>query len=511
MNGSRRDHHAPTVEYGLRKWIVVLGVVLAPLLETIDSSIVNVALPTIEGNLGATLDQAAWVVTGYLVANVCVIPLTPWLQSRFGRRQYFMTTIVGFTVASMLCGVASSIGMLIICRVVQGLFGGGLIATSQSALRDTFPPEEVAASQGAFAVVVIVGPIIAPMLGGYIVDASSWQWVFYINLLPGIASAIIVGTMLRNPAEPRRSPVDLFGVALLAASLGSLQYVLDEGERSDWFGSDAIVVAAVLAAIAGIGFVLWELWGTRDPIVNLRVLRYRSVWVGSILAMGIAATFFGTVFVLPQYVQNLLGFTALESGFLLLFRAAPVMLMIPIIGATVGTGQLDARIAMAVGFSLSAFSSLRIAALTTSGTDFAPLAIALIFGGIGGAMLFIPLLIAVQSTTKPQDAPSASAFITLAFQLGGSITGASVVTLLDRRAQFHNEMLAGSMTLANAPVREFLQHGTAAQLYQYVFAQAQTMAFADAAFVVGCFAILMVPLVAIMKRQPKTLTQVSFE
>jgi MFS transporter, DHA2 family, multidrug resistance protein len=507
----RLNHHAPTVEYGLRKWIVVLGIVLAPLLETIDSSIVNVALPAIEGNLGATLDQAAWIVTGYLVANVCVIPLTPWLQTRFGRRQYFAGTIVGFTLASMLCGLADSIGMLIICRVVQGLFGGGLIATSQSALRDTFPPEEVSASQGAFAVVVIVGPIIAPMLGGYIVDAASWQWVFFINLLPGVVSALIVGTMLRNPGEPRPARVDLLGIALLAASLGSLQYVLDEGERHDWFGSDAIVVAAITSAIAGAAFVAWELWGTNEPIVDLRVLRYRSVWVGSILAMGIAATFFGTVFVLPQYVQNLLGFTALESGRLLLFRAAPVMFMIPVIGATVGTGRLDARLAMGGGFLLSAFSSLSLAGMTTSGTDFGHLAFALIFGGVGGAMLFIPLLIVVQSTTASKDAPAASAFITLAFQLGGSMTGATMVTLLDRRAQFHNEMLAGSMTLANPNVQAFLQHASVSQLYRIVLEQSQTMAFADTSFLVGAFALLMIPLVAVMRRQPRTLSQVTFE
>jgi DHA2 family multidrug resistance protein len=480
-------------------------------METIDSSIVNVALPTVQGNLGATLDQAAWIVTGYLVANVCVIPLTPWLQSRFGRRQYFTATIVGFTLVSVLCGMATSIGSLILFRVLQGLFGGGLIATAQSALRDTFPPEEVGMSQGAFAIVVIVGPIVAPVLGGYIVDSLSWQWIFFINVIPGIVSAAIVASLLRNPSEPRSSPVDVLGIALLASSLGGLQYVLDEGERNDWFGSDAIVVAAIVAAVAGVAFIAWELWGTREPIVDLRVLRYRSVWVGSIIAMGIAGTFFGTVFVLPQYVQNLLGFTALESGELLLFRAAPIILMVPVIGATVGTGRLDARIVMAAGFALSAFSSLRIGALTTTGTDFAHLVTPLVFGGIGGAMLFIPLLIVVQSTTLPKDAPAASAFITLAFQLGGSVTGASAVTLLDRRGQFHNEVLAGSMTLANPAVRSFLQHASPADLYRLVFAQAQTLAFADTAFAVGTFALLMIPLVAIMKRQPRTLTQVSFE
>ena len=201
-HSARMEARRDTVEYGLRRWIIVLGVVLAPLLETIDSSIVNVALPTIQGNLGATLDEAAWVITGYLVANVIVIPLTPWLQTHFGRRQYFVTTVIGFTVASVLCGPAGSIEQLIALRILQGLFGGGLIATSQAALRDTFPLSEVGMSQGVFAVVVLVGPILAPMLGGYLVDTASWQWIFYINVLPGIASALIVGTMLRNPTDP---------------------------------------------------------------------------------------------------------------------------------------------------------------------------------------------------------------------------------------------------------------------------------------------------------------------
>ena len=244
-----------TVEYGLRRWIIVLGVVLAPLMETIDSSIVNVALPTIQGNLGATLDEAAWAITGYLVANVIVIPLTPWLQARFGRRQYFLTAIAGFTIASVLCGLSTNVGQLTALRIVQGLFGGGLIATSQSSLRDTFPQAEVGTSQGFFVIVVVIGPILAPVLGGAIIDSLSWPWIFFINLIPGVVSALIVGTMLRNPGEPQRLRVDSFGIALLVLGIGSLQYCLDEGERNDWFGSQAIVIAAILAVVGIASFV----------------------------------------------------------------------------------------------------------------------------------------------------------------------------------------------------------------------------------------------------------------
>lgn len=504
---TRRD----TVEYGLRRWVIVLGILLAPLMETIDSSIVNVALPTVQGNLGATLAQAAWVVTGYLVANVIVIPLTPWLQSRFGRRQYFTATIIGFTVASVLCGLSTSIPELILFRVVQGLFGGGLIATAQAALRDIFPRSEVGTSQGVFAVVVLIGPIVAPMLGGIIVDAASWQWIFFINVVPGIISMIVAATMLRNPTDPQASSVDVFGIALLAVALGGMQYVLDEGARHDWFDSGAIVWMTVMSAAGFVAFTLWELFGTRTPIVDLRVLRYRSVAVGTLLAAGIAATLFGTIFVLPQYAQNILNFTAFGSGELLFFRAIPVLLLVPVVVALVGGGRVDARLVMGLGYVLTAVGSLLLAGATTSGTSFAQLLPGLVVGGMGTAMLFIPLLISVQTSTSAADAPKASSFVTLAFQLGGSIASAVLVTVLDRRTQFHFDVLAAHVTAASPGVRDALRTALPAQISGMVAAQAQTLAFADVADIVAVLALLLVPFLLFMRRQPRTLTDVSFE
>jgi DHA2 family multidrug resistance protein len=500
-----------TVEYGLRRWIIVLGVVLAPLMETIDSSIVNVALPTVEGNLGATLDQATWIVTGYLTANVIVIPLTPWLQSRFGRRQYFMTTVIGFTIASMLCGFSTSILQLIVCRILQGLFGGGLIATAQTSLRDLFPIEQVGTGQGIFAVVILIGPIVAPMLGGTLIDNASWQWIFFINLLPGIISATIVGNMLRNPADPRRSAVDTLGIAFLALALGGLQFTLDEGERHDWFG-DSRIVAATIVSIAGfVAFTVWELFGARSPIVDLRILRNRIVSAGTLLAAGIAATLFGTILMVPQYSQGVLGFTAFDSGELLFFRAITVMLLAPVVAGLVGSGRLDARLVIATGYTLTAFGSLQIARATTSDTSFGHLVPGLMIGGFGTAMLFIPLLITIQSTVPAKDAAKAAAFITLAFQLGGSIASASFVTMLDRRAQFHADVLAGQITLAHPAVRQALEQMQASRLAQLVITQAQTLAFADVAYVVTALAAILIPFVFLMRRQPRIMSEVSFE
>jgi DHA2 family multidrug resistance protein len=504
---SRRD----TVEYGLRRWIIVLGVMLAPLMETIDSSIVNVALPTLQGNLGATLDQAAWVITGYLVANVIVIPLTPWLQTRFGRRQYFTITVIGFTVASILCGLSGSIDQLIVLRIIQGLFGGGLIATAQATLRDIFKPEEVGLSQGIFAVVILVGPIIAPMLGGYLVDAASWQWIFFINVVPGVFSALVISTMLRNPTDPAPAKVDVTGIALLTVALGTLQFVLEEGERRDWFDSSTIVFASFIALIGTIAFVVWELYGTRTPIVDLRILRYRTVSVGVILAAGIAATLFGTTFVLPQFTQGVLGFTAFGSGELLLFRALPVMLLAPVVAGLVGAGRVDVRVTMAVGYGLTALGSFLTAGVTTSDTSFTQFLPGLILGGLGTAMLFIPLLIAVQTATTTEDAPKASSFVTLAFQLGGSIASAMLVTTLDRRSDFHYSILGSAMTPANLALRGSLHAAQPQNIFGLVMAQAQTLAFADVAYAVTACAALLIPLVFLLQRPKGPIDGVSFE
>ena len=267
--------------------------------------------------------------------------------TRFGRRQYFTATIIGFTVASMLCGFAGSIEALIVLRIVQGLFGGGLIATAQATLRDTFTLAEVGLSQGIFAVIILIGPIIAPILGGYIVDAASWQWIFFINVLPGVISAVVVGTMLRNPTEPVAAKVDTGGIVLLTLALGSLQFMLEEGERRDWFSSPSIVIAACIAVAGSIAFVLWELFGSRAPIVDLRILRYRTVAVGVVLARRHRRHAFRHGARSCRSTRK--ACSALprsEAVELLLFRALPIMLIAPLVAGLVGAGRVDVRAAM---------------------------------------------------------------------------------------------------------------------------------------------------------------------
>nr|MDQ6943522.1 DHA2 family efflux MFS transporter permease subunit [Candidatus Eremiobacteraeota bacterium] len=261
-------------EQGSRLILITLGIMAATLMQTLDSTIVNVALPTIQGNLGATQEEGAWVVTGYIISAVIVIPMTPWLQARFGRRQYYSIAIIGFTIASILCGMASSIQQLILFRVIQGLFGGGLVATSQAALRDTFPRHLLGASQAVFALGAIVGPSVGPTVGGWLTDNYSWNWVFFINLVPGIFASIVVLTMMRNPSDPKPIPIDAIGLGLLATGLGSLQYLLDEGQRNDWFSDPVIRLFGFTTVIGIAGFIWWELYGTKRPLVDLRAFKH---------------------------------------------------------------------------------------------------------------------------------------------------------------------------------------------------------------------------------------------
>jgi len=498
---AQQDTGSNVVEYGGARVIVVIGVMLATLLQTLDTTIVNVALPTIQGNLGATIDEGAWVVTGYIITAVIIIPLTPWLQLRFGRRQYYATAIFGFTIASMLCGLAGSIHALIFWRIVQGAFGGGLIATGQATLRDTFPKAQLGASQALFSLGAIVGPSVGPYIGGVLTDNYAWNWVFFINLVPGTLAGIIILLRLRNPTEPRKVPIDALGLSFLAIGLGSLQYVLGQGERDEWFDSGLIRLFAFTAAAALFAFIWWELYKAKQPIVDLRVLKLRSVWSGSMLAFSVGASLYGAIVILPQYVQGVLGFTATLSGELIFVRAICIAIATIPIANLVGTGKLDARISLGVGFLLLSLSNYLQCLDTTSVSTFSTFMWAQLSGGIGLGMLFVPISIAVLSAVPQNVAPKAVSFTALSLQLGGSISTAILVTLLDRRGAAHLSDLAGNATLRNPAVVEFLMHKLPlAQLFGIINREATTMAFADASMFLALLSLVLTPLVLLMRK-----------
>jgi DHA2 family multidrug resistance protein len=490
------------VESGASLALIVAAILCATLMQTLDTTIINVALPIIQGNLGATLDEGAWVVTGYIISAVVVIPLTPWLQQRFGRRQYYATAIIGFTIASVLCGTSHSIGELILWRIVQGAFGGGLIATAQATLRDTFPKDKIGLSQGLFSLGAIIGPAVGPTLGGWLTDNVSWNWVFFINVVPGAFAGFVILTRLKNPNDPRPIPVDLTGLALLIAGLGSLQYVLGEGQRRDWFDDD-LIRGLTFTCVAALGsFVAWELFGTKRPIVDLRVLRYKSVSAGSVLAFAVGATLYGAIVIFPQYVQGVLGFTATLSGELIFTRAIFIAVGTPFVVRLATGGKLDTRALLFIGFALIGISQLWFAHITTSQTDFWELVPPNVMSGFGLSMLFVPISLAILGGVPPQVVPKAAAFQSLSQQLGGSISTAALVTLLARREAFHQDILASNVTKAFVPLQTFLQaHGSIGQLYGEVLNEASALSYADAQFAIGILALVLIPVVFIMPKK----------
>ncbi len=488
------------VEYGTRRMLVVAGVMLAALLQTVDLTIVNVALPTIQGNLGATVDEATWVLTGYVVANVVVIPLTPWLQLRFGRKNYLLASIAGFTVASMLCGIAGSLNELILFRIVQGAFGGGLLATAQVVLRDTFPLKQIGLSQSIFALGTILGPSIGPTLGGVLVDNLSWPWVFDVNLVPGILAFVILWRYMRDPGRAERASIDLAGIALLIVAVSCLQYVLDQGQHDDWFSNQTIVICTFLTIAATAVFVWWEL-RVPQPIVDLRILGSPAVAAALAIAGAYAAVIFPSLLLLPQFTVDNLGFTSTLAGFLIGARALPVLLLTIPVGRITNLPGLDLRWLIGGGLAVAGFGSLMLARGVTTGSDLMAFVIPLLVIGTGAAFVYSPLLVATMRAVAPDAAAKASSFIVLFFQLGGSISSAAIVAFLDRREQFHQTVLAAEVTLSRLPVVQFLQHGTPAQLAASVTEQASALAYADAFFVTGVLALLITPGALLLARR----------
>ncbi|HEV2179002.1 MAG TPA: DHA2 family efflux MFS transporter permease subunit, partial [Gemmatimonadaceae bacterium] len=300
------------------RYLIAIAVTLASVLELIDTSIVNVALPDMMGNLGATLDEIAWVSTGYIIANVIVIPMSGWLSAYFGRRKYLAGSIMLFVVASFLCGAAHTLVELVAFRIVQGVGGGALLSTAQATLFEAFPPEEVGIGQAIFGVGVMVGPTIGPTLGGWIVDNYQWPWIFYINVPLGILAAILVLTYVRNASHQERSrTVDVAGIALLTVCIGSLQWMLERGERNDWFDSRFIVTLLVVSIASGV-LLVWRELTAREPVIDFRVFKSRQLTAGVLIAAMLGLALYGSVFVLPIFLQQLHGMTAWQTGKIIL-------------------------------------------------------------------------------------------------------------------------------------------------------------------------------------------------
>lgn len=438
-------HHSEYIR-GPLKWGIALTAALGAILEVIDTSIVNVALTNIQANLGATISEVGWVVSGYGIANVILIPLSAWLGFYFGRKTYFIFSLVGFTVASVLCGLAFNLPMLIIARIVQGLCGGGLLAKAQSILFETFPPEEQGIAQAVFGVGVIAGPAIGPTLGGYLTDTLGWRWIFFINIPVGIIAVGMAWLFLPKDIRPspseRRPNVDWYGILLLTVAVGCLQTVLEEGEGEDWFNSRLILTLSAFSGI-GLGLFIWRELSTNSPAVDLRVLRHRSLAAGSIYSGILGMGLYGTIFVVPIFAQSILHFSATQTGFLLAPGALSSAVMMIVLGKI--STKVDARFLIAIGAVGSSLVMFDLANITPqTGTDdlFWPLVMR---GGVT-VLMFLPLSLATLGSLPKLDIPAGSGFYNLTRQLGGSLGIAILTTFLQQREAFHRAVLLSKAT-----------------------------------------------------------------
>jgi len=502
-------------ESGAAKWIITITVILASLIELIDTSIVNVALPQMMGNLGATLDEVAWVVTAYVVANVIVIPMTGWLSALFGRRNYFAGSIVLFTIASFFCGPATGIWELVAFRFIQGVGGGALLSTSQSIIVETFPPEELGLANGLFGLGVVVGPTIGPTLGGWITDNYSWPWIFYVNIPIGIVATFLTMTFIHDPHEKHATgKVDWAGIALLVMGIGSLQIVLERGEREDWFSATYITVLAGVAIVGLVGFV-WRELTAEHPVVNLRVLKDRSLAVGTLFTFILGFGLYSSVFIFPVFIQNLLGFTAMQTGLILLPGGLATACMMPVVGKALQKG-FPPQIMNALGFiSFFVFTYLLSHSTLDSGrTDFFwPL----IFRGVGLGFLFVPLTTLALSNLRGRDIPQGAGLTNMMRQLGGSFGIALIATYIQHRSAAHRQNLLAHVSVYDFALRERMDAITRALVARgssldtarrqaagaiegTVVRQTFLLTYMDAFRIVGVFFLLCIPLLLLFKR-----------
>jgi DHA2 family multidrug resistance protein len=422
-------------EHGLRKLIITITVIAAAIIELIDTSIVNVALNDMSGNLGATLEDVAWVVTAYAIANVIIIPMTSFLAARFGRRNYYIGSILLFTASSVACGNAHNIWELVAFRFVQGIGGGALLSTSQAILFETFTVAQRGFASSLFAVGLFVGPTIGPTLGGWIIDHYSWPWIFYINLPIGLGAALLSWLFVKEPAQVRNAEtIDWIGIGLLIAGLGSLQTVLERGESEDWFSKRYIVVLTVVAAVSLVGFVVRELT-TDHPVVDLRVLRSRKLAICASLTCILGFSLYATVFIVPVFTQRLLGYSAMQTGMLFLPGALVALFFLPIMGRLLMKG-FPPQIMVVVGFATVAVFALQLSFLdlnAQSGDFFWPI----ILRALGLSLITIPLTQLAVSGLHQRDIPQGVALNNMMRQMGGSFGIAFINTFLDHRNSAH--------------------------------------------------------------------------
>ncbi len=499
----------------MNKWIVALTVMLPTLIEIIDTSVVNVSLDHIRGSLSAGIDESTWTITSYLVSNAIIIPMTGWLSRLFGRKRYLIFSISMFTLSSLLCGSAWNLQSLVVFRILQGIGGGALQPISQSILLETFPRRQHGMAMAIFGVGIMFGPIIGPLLGGWITDNWSWHWIFFINIPIGIVSILMSLFFIVDPPYMKRMKmkIDYWGLALLAVGLGCLQIVLDKGEREDWFSSELITWLAVISALTLALFVIVEFFA-EHPIVNLKTFRNLTFTTGCLVMFFAFFNLFGSIVLLPIYLQTLMGYTAALAGMVLGPGGFATLVAMPIAGKLVN--KVNPKGLLAFGIIVAAYSTHLMSRFNLL-ADFATVIWPRVVLGVGMGFLFIPLTTLTMAEIRKEDMGNAAAIYNLLRNLGGSFGVAFVTTILARREQFHQNHLVAHVNpfdtayqMAANGASRLLEYkgfspgtadqGTLGVIYGRLLREAAMISFNDAFYLLSILMILVLPLVLFMRR-----------
>jgi DHA2 family multidrug resistance protein len=513
-------------------WLIAITVTLATFMEVLDTSIANVALPHIAGGLGASQDEATWVLTSYLVANAVILPASAYLTTFLGRKRFYMICVVLFGISSALCGLAPSLGLLIFFRVLQGAGGGGLAPSEQAILADTFKPEQRGQAFALYGFAVVCAPAIGPTLGGYITDNFDWRWCFFINVPVAIMSLFLTSRIVEDPphivAEVKRVQkeglkLDFMGFGLLALGFGSLEFILDKGQEDDWFGSRLITTFIVLCVLSLITLVTWELVQIRRkkrPILDLTLFKQRNFAVSFVLMGVLGIVLFGTTVMIPQFAQTLLGYTAEQAGLVISPGGLMVMLMMPVVGFLVS--RVDPRWMIVYGFAVSSMALFTMLNLNL-GVSYGYIAFLRVFQAAGLAFLFIPINTLSYNGIPMTKNNDVSGLTNLARNIGGSVGTAFVVTMLARRQQFHQNRLGSSISQSdgnlqnqlNSLGRYLVEHGGRAvslaqgkalaqgNIYGQFLRQCTMLAYLDVIKVLAVLMLALIPLVFLMQRPRK--------
>ena len=504
-------------------WIVALTVTMATFMEVLDTSIANVALPHIAGGLSATQDELTWVLTSYLVSNAIVLPISAWLSVLVGRKRFYMTCVTLFTISSFLCGLAPTLGILVLCRVMQGLGGGGLATSEQAILADTFSVEKRGMAFAVYGMAVVLAPAIGPTLGGWITDNYSWRWIFYINVPVGLISLYLTNKIVEDPpymeSERRktlRNPIDYMGLGLIVVGIGCLQIALDKGQELDWFSSRAIVSLFVIALVTLTWFAVNE-WKHSNPILDVRLLQSRNFATAAFMMFVLGMVLFGTTVLIPQFLQVLMGYSAESSGKALSAGAVVLIFMMPVVGQLVS--RVDPRFLIAIGFTATAAALYHMTTINLD-IDFRTAALYRVYQTIGLAFIFIPINTLSYVGIPRNKSNQVSGITNLARNLGGSIGISMLSTWLQRLAQGHQVYLTAHAAAGDPVVSQriagmtqtFISQGLPPDqanarawsfLSRIVSAQASTLAYIDIISIMALAILCLAPCAFLMRRPQK--------